>query len=99
MRKVRSKHAQKEQLQNTFDFCAMEKTTVELGSLSVLELAGYLERTGVSSEATEHLIKNQVSGRALLLVDTDELKELLHTIGDRAVVRDLLCRARKVYSV
>lgn len=72
------------------------KTIVELGSLSVLELAGYLEQTGVSSEATELLIKNQVSGRALLLVDNGELKELLHTIGDRAVVRDLLYRARKV---
>lgn len=66
-----------------------------LSDLSVQELAEYLKELCVSSQAIDSLIENQVSGRALLLVDEGELKELLHTIGDRAVVRDLLNRARK----
>lgn len=39
---------------------------------------------------------NNVSGRALLLIDDNEIKELLSTIGDRAIVRDLVRGINKV---
>lgn len=68
----------------------------ELSNLSILELAEYLREIGISIEARESLVDNLVSGRALLLVDDGELKELLKTIGDRAIVRDLLNRIKKV---
>ena len=65
-----------------------------LKKLSVLELSTFLGENGVSSDAIQSLKTNQVSGLALLLVEEDELKEMLKTIGDRAVVRDILRRVR-----
>ena len=67
-----------------------------LKALTVPRLAAYLEDNGVSSEATKSLVNNKVSGRALLLVESRELKELIPTIGDLAIVRELLENARKV---
>lgn len=68
----------------------------ELSNLSALELAEYLQEFGVSIEAREQLVDNNVSGRALLLIDDNEIKELLSTIGDRAIVRDLVRGINKV---
>ena len=65
-----------------------------LKKLSVLELSTFLGGNGVSSDAIQSLKMNQVSGLALLLVEEDELKEMLKTIGDRAVVRVILRRVR-----
>ena len=72
------------------------ETSGLIRSLSVEELADHLTQNGVSSKAIKCLRDNEVSDRALLLVDDFELKELLHTIGDRAIVRDILNKARKV---
>lgn len=70
----------------------------ELSDLSAVELSYYLTKIGVSSSAASRLVDNNVSGCALLLVDDEELKELLHTIGDRALVRDLLNRTVSLHS-
>lgn len=59
-------------------------------SLSIEELGGYLQNKSVSDDAIEALKENKVSGLALLLVSESELKDLLPTIGDRAIVRSLL---------
>lgn len=63
---------------------------MELGALSVEELAKELKKSGVSSDALKGLVTNRVSGKALLVLDSEELKELVPTIGDRALVRNLL---------
>ena len=59
-------------------------------SLSIEELGGYLQNKSVSDDAIEALKENKVSGLALLLVSESELKDLLPTIGDRAIVCSLL---------
>ena len=66
-------------------------------SLSVDELGEYLVENGVGKEAVANLSKNNVSGFALMLLDQSELKELISTIGDRAVVRNILCNIEKVH--
>lgn len=66
----------------------MERDAIR--KLSISELMQYLEGKGVSSDALQCLQDNRVSGLALLLVSEEELKEMLATIGDRAIVRDLL---------
>ena len=68
----------------------------EFKKLSVKQLGDYLQNNGVSKEAIATLVENNVSGLALLLVDKSELKELLKTIGDRAIVRNLLLSLKKV---
>ena len=62
--------------------------------LSVKQLGDYLQNNGVSKEAIATLVENNVSGLALL-VDKSELKKLLKTIGDRAIVRNLLLSLKK----
>lgn len=64
--------------------------------LSVKQLGDYLTKCGISPEAIITFSTNQVTGQALLLVDDGELRELLQTIGDRAVVRNILKQIRKV---
>ena len=66
----------------------------EFNSLSIEQLGEYLENKGVSNEAILRLEENKVSGLAMLLVDEVELKELLPTIGDRAIVKNLLKELR-----
>lgn len=59
-------------------------------AMSIEQLGRHLEGKGVSCDAVERLADNKVSGFALLLIDKSELKELVPTIGDRAIVRNLL---------
>ena len=65
--------------------------------LSIQKLGEYLQNNGVSMEAVTCLEVNKVTGLALLLVDETELKELLQTILDRAVVWNLLKNIGKIY--
>lgn len=69
----------------------------ELKGLTVTQLSTYLMEEGVSEEATECLADNKVSGRALLLFESHELKDLL-PMGDLAIIRDILRNVRKVSS-
>ena len=59
-------------------------------NLTVESLAAYLSNSGVSDGAITSLRDQGVSGRALLLLDRQELKELPPKIGDLAIVRDVL---------
>ena len=68
-------------------------------ALTIDRLAAYLEDNDVSEEATKRLRDNKVSGRALLLLNRSELKELLPTIGDLAIVRDIISNVGEVSSV
>ena len=69
---------------------------LELCKLSALELASYLGEFGVSVEGREKMVDDNISGRALLLLDDNDLKEVLKAIGDRAIVKDLLSRQNEV---
>ena len=48
---------------------------------SVQELADFLEERGVSDDSTQRLVANKIYGQALMLLDSEELKELLPLIG------------------
>lgn len=66
--------------------------------LSVEQLGDYLTKNGLSQEAIHAFSKNNVTGKALLLLEDDDIKGLIDTIGDRAVLRNLLREVRKVMS-
>ena len=58
--------------------------------LTVTQLGDFLREKNVSDRAVTALAKDNISGLALLLVEETELNEMLPTIGDRAVIRNLL---------
>lgn len=68
----------------------LELTVSMMKKLSVQQLGDYLTKSGISPEAIKSFLVNQVTGQALLLLDDSELKELIQTIGDRAILRNLL---------
>ena len=92
-----AQHAQLEQLLHflkrrvisTFDWLLIMERS-DFKNLTVESLAAYLSNSGVSDGAITSLRDQGVSGRALLLLDRQELKELLPKIGDLAIVRDVL---------
>ena len=61
----------------------------EFKKLSIKQPGDYLQNDGVCKQAIATLVENDVSGLALL-VEKSELKELLKTMGDRVIVRNLL---------
>lgn len=69
---------------------------LQMQKLSVVELSDHLCQIGVSEDAIKEFSTNKISGKALLLVDDSELRELLPTIGDRAIIRNLLKEITKV---
>ena len=58
----------------------------KLEQMSVTQLSIFLKTKRISQKAIDCLADNMVSGIALTLLDTSELKELIPTIGDRAQV-------------
>lgn len=76
--------------------CSKMASSIDVKGLSIEELASFLRDNSVSEEAIALFRDNKVSGQALLLVDDGELKELMPTIGDRAIVRNLLSKIKKV---
>ena len=67
--------------------------------MSVFALAEYLGGKGVSEGSLEELKANKVSGQALQFLNEEELKELFPTIGDRALVRNVLLEFKKVSNI
>lgn len=63
-------------------------------NLTVDGLAAHLSGSCVSDGAITSLRDHGVSGRALLLLDRQELKEILPKIGDLAIVRDVLSKIK-----
>ena len=65
-------------------------------SLAITELQEYLARQSISSKTLKLLAENMVSGLALVLLDELELKEVVPTIGDRAILRKTIQKLKQV---
>ena len=74
------------------DWVMLEK----LEQMSVTQLSIFLKTKTISQKAIDCLADNMVSGIALTLLDTSELKELIPTIGDRAQVREIIRTSKEV---
>lgn len=68
----------------------------EFEKLTVSDLVEFLEEQGISSKTLQNFNSNMVSGLALTALDDSELKELVPIIGDRAAIRNLLNKLKKV---
>ena len=68
----------------------------ELKRLTVTELREYLARQNITSKTLELFAENMVSGFALVLLDESELKEVVPTISDRAILRITIQKLKQV---
>ena len=63
-------------------------------SLSDEEFGTWLYEKGFHEDLVSSFVSQRISGNAFLLLSEDDLKELVPTIGDRSVVRDLLNKCK-----
>jgi len=66
----------------------------EIKSLSEVEFGDWLTEKGFHEDLVFSFVSQRISGKAFLLLSEDDVKELVPTIGDRTVVRDLLSKCK-----
>lgn len=71
----------------------------EFESLTVSELCDFLKEQGISLNTLESFKSNMISGLSLTALDDSELKELIPILGDRASIRNIMTKLKKVLSL
>ena len=65
--------------------------------LNVDDFSEFLLEKGVHEEVASLFVSNRISGSIFLRLSEDDLKELIPTIGDRILVKELLKQVSQVY--
>ena len=70
-----------------------DRDSIEL--LDCQEFGEFLTAEGIHEDVVSLFVTNRVNGSTFLKLSEDDLKELIPTIGDRVIVREIL----KVHNV
>jgi len=66
----------------------------QIKSLSEGDFGDWFLEKGYHEDLVSSFVSQQISGNAFLLLSEDDIKELVPTIGDRILVRDLLNKCK-----